>query len=616
MTSSKRILMTNDFFERPFVILNYPLPIGQMQPFRKDVSSYFDYPPKQRESSEANSSASVEISPGTTRRQDQRPSYRLLYHRSKSDYDEKHKRKHVARIDEDGATQSSRTQDSTTSSFHEKSSFKLGKSDGNKVDLTPDQITLPPSGKSSPGLGLHSVKEHQASTSFRSRLGHVRGRAPSWSGWLGTRHSSSEMARRASSAHTEPPTPASDILLVRTDQTPLRPPLFKSAAADKHSEPSSIKVETEFQQRNQTLRKEHSDAEARPSPSSRRSSLNPKHVFSLPFVHIRRSGLRKLPVMPSTPQQPEPSPVSEDARLADHTSLLKRNYTSEALQRVSAILQEMKPSSQTSLWPPQVIKPLRWRTLSDKSFMPREKRGIRTAQGIISQFANPHREGAEFVSDVHSYTSSQRNLRMGAQPSNTPDERATYKVKRSGSAETEEFLKVDISIRGGTSYLPSEARRIHTPPLPEEGLDGRWRGFFFDYNAPRRTSSLRCSERGGRLSTGEATPASLGESRSRATTISKRNKSKNKNILAGDWYEVKLAELDMGGVVDQVEKFQAKEGEKRVNCLEVLSKIGRERDHPEFDWTIPEHLPSSPLCPRHPRYWRVVKGKGDQFRGC
>jgi hypothetical protein len=43
---------------------------------------------------------------------------------------------------------------------------------------------------------------------------------------------------------------------------------------------------------------------------------------------------------------------------------------------------------------------------------------------------------------------------------------------------------------------------------------------------------------------------------------------------------------------------------------------GKEVEPEMFDLTIPEHLPSSPLCPRHPRYWRVVKGKGNQFRGC
>jgi hypothetical protein len=218
-------------------------------------------------------------------------------------------------------------------------------------------------------------------------------------------------------------------------------------------------------------------------------------------------------------------------------------------------------------------------------------------------------------------------------PANTPDETATYKIKRSPSAETEEFLKVDISIRGGTTYLPSEARRIHTPPLPEEGADGRWKGFFFDYNAPRRTGSLQAPEImvESVANSGSGSPDSVVSSDMERNRLMpdgrprlERSKTKNKRILTSEWADVKLAEIDLLGAETKQDDMQiAKEGCRRLNSPDVLSKNrtkilyeGKEVEPEMFDLSIPDHLPSSPLCPRHPRYWRVVKRRGSQFRGC
>lgn len=223
------------------------------------------------------------------------------------------------------------------------------------------------------------------------------------------------------------------------------------------------------------------------------------------------------------------------------------------------------------------------------------------------------RKSQEALSDIHSYTSSQINLRMGAQPANTPDEQATYKIKRSPSSRTEEYLKVDISIWGGTSYLPSEARRIHTPPDPEQTQDGRLKGFFFDYNAPRSESS-----QDGHGVEGDEPTTLGGETRSRATTMGQepsRSKS-GKYKHTGDWYDVQLAEIDDND--GKIEDTSSKNGMADCGVFSpaAFPRHQKEQEEERFDHSIPEHLPSSPLCPRHPRYWRVVKGKGSQFRGC
>jgi len=213
---------------------------------------------------------------------------------------------------------------------------------------------------------------------------------------------------------------------------------------------------------------------------------------------------------------------------------------------------------------------------------------------------------------------------MGIIPNNTPDERATYKIKRSPSAESEEFLKVDISIRGGTSYLPSEARRIHTPPLPGESSDGRRRGFFFDYTAPKSRTASEIAEEVSRIVNRSPTVRQpLRRGTSTTTTISRAYGGKGKQngrVKTGDWYDVQLAEIDLDDDLDMEDRSGGTKDESQLGGRSVsgssVHAVLRMREEERMDYDIPEHFPSSPLCPRHPRYWRVVRGKGSQYRGC
>jgi hypothetical protein len=230
--------------------------------------------------------------------------------------------------------------------------------------------------------------------------------------------------------------------------------------------------------------------------------------------------------------------------------------------------------------------------------------------------------------------------KMGGQPANTPDERATYRIKRSASSDTEEFLKVDISIRGATSYLPSEARRIHTPPLPHEGLDGKRRGFFFDYTAPELETKPETamaerpsghSRQNSNANIGRIPRRSTSKANAAHTTSFHVRKSSKRRTLplsktCGDWYDVKLAELETSCDEDDEDEDTraldvSHKGSGRVRSTTTesdksLAEIKKKKQQEQFDYNIPEHLPNSPLCPRHPKYWRVVHGKGNQFRGC
>ena len=212
-------------------------------------------------------------------------------------------------------------------------------------------------------------------------------------------------------------------------------------------------------------------------------------------------------------------------------------------------------------------------------------------------------------------TSSIREWRMAIPPANTPDPKETYRIKRSPSAASEEFLKIDISVRGGTSYLPSEARRIHTPPLPDEMGGRRRKGFFFDY-------TKHCVESGEGVEMGHDVglgPAATGMTAMETVTTSGE----------ADWYETLLAEVDELDLLGMDKTGQMAVDQRQISGANIMGRGGRNRAFPVanirvngvtnndnrqrgcpdegVDWNIPEHLPSSPLCPNHPRYWRKVR---------
>lgn len=608
-------------------------------PFSENVTSYFDITPTPDDVTEnVSPNTPGEISPGTQPRPSQPSTVRRPMFRFHSDYGAVHAKLHSETTEENRGSHSSGGPRSSSRGSRGTppvlaSTIQSVLQSTRRSSWQSSQSSPP----SSPSRGLHSSKEGSSSPQRRQKLGQV------W-GETSTRTSGAEKTTdRRFSSHSGSITDSGNVIVIRTEQTPLRPPQPKSAIVTRESKTGSIKIETEFtapkakeephkgQESEDTVRRQKTQSSEHHAPtSSHRGSINPKHIFSVPVALWRRVSLSIHPKTPVIEDVPHMSSVTSDTRMADHNTQLKRNYTGDALQRVTSILHEIRQAPSSSLRPPQVMRPLTWKSLTDKATTRPGKKGQKTTQGITSGlYSTPGAGSFGQNSDVQSYTSSQRNLRMGAAPTSTPEEQATYKIKRSPSAGTEEFLKVDISIRGGTSYLPSEARRIHTPPLPEEGVDGRWKGFFFDYNAPRNRGSLLGSEpvgigfdSGGTGRNSVDSPdvdlRRLGPGCLRRIEL-ERTKSKNKRILARDWYDVKLAEVDLEIEADQV----AREGDRRLNSPDVLSKMrdrlfydGKEVEPEMFDLTIPEHLPSSPLCPRHPRYWRVVKGKGGQFRGC
>lgn len=143
-----------------------------------------------------------------------------------------------------------------------------------------------------------------------------------------------------------------------------------------------------------------------------------------------------------------------------------------------------------------------------------------------------------------STSSSIRGLLMRKPPINTPAPETMY----TGS-DSNKYVAVDLT-EEGVAFLPSEARRISTPPLPTDATSPgirNTRGFFFDYNAPPEPTF----------------PTRLVES----------NAHVNRPRRDSDWYRVKMHAIDADDTIRE-----------------------------QLAVSVPEHLPNSPLCPRHPKH--------------
>lgn len=523
-------------------------------------------------------------------------------------------------------------------------------------------------------LRSSSDQKRLSSTSnppVKSKKGHGRARSESGTGKVKAKSSGNPLGRKTRSAEILTRRHFRDSSESRglSPTAPLRPPVSRNISEVGPAYRHKITMETDFTE----LR---SDAPGLPShkepPPSRKSSLvRPQAIFTAPLDLLRKLR-RPSNTTPAVPPTTSSRATSEaHGTMPGHISQLRRRQTSNALRQVSEILRLVAGDRADALSVEPKFSKAHTQTMSSRSSpslqTPRgtkrwsRKKTLRPPSspvGLVSQ------KSMELVQQG-SASSSIRKLRLGPPPNATPEEKATYKIKRSPSAETEEFLKVDISIHGGTSYLPSEARRIHTPPLPEAGAGGKRRGFFFDYNAPEhlsvdgnkstaRDANVRLSVAGeagiGReiMKPDEDWPASRQTfDRKTYPALSKGNKNR-----AVEWYDTKLAELDTYIEIEEEssDKGSVNEGDASTGFSELRRRTAQalhemrtrnaralqletdqnaglseevqvkdEQAEGEIDYNVPEHYPNSPLCPANAKYWRFVDGKlgkGKYTRTC
>ena len=275
---------------------------------------------------------------------------------------------------------------------------------------------------------------------------------------------------------------------------------------------------------------------ALPGPMGVSPDLTPKPVMEVASSQLRAAGLKGIThSVPSTPGQKVGMYRRTLLRLGANSkqasakrARLKlsppRSFTGHVLDRASTILKHL---------PEKRLTPAS--SHSSKQSM--------TGNSAPCSHLSPLRW-------LDSNSSSLREILLGNAPlgtPTTPDPQSMYI-----GSDRKQYFRVEISAPGAPTYLPSEARRIGTPPLLEQ--DGKVRGFFFSYDV--RDSEDRT------LSSGTIDRSKFGGKRSSDI----------------DWYTVKL-----------------KADEARDNAM-------------HFELNVPEHLPSSPLCPKHPKHKSGGKG--------
>ncbi|MDI1488726.1 MAG: hypothetical protein OHK93_008002 [Ramalina farinacea] len=177
-----------------------------------------------------------------------------------------------------------------------------------------------------------------------------------------------------------------------------------------------------------------------------------------------------------------------------------------------------------------------------------------------------------------STSSSIRSLMMGKPPPGTPAERETY----TGS-DQQQYFRVELTEPGAPTFLPSEARRINTPPSGKH----KGPGFFFDYTAPvdappfeRRPTTDKYGGSASLFSDDNDNDSDKenddNDSSSLHPTVKKHNHKKSRRVSVTEWYRVKLNAID--------------------------AETPREQTRMAFVEEVPDHLPNSPLCPRNPKH--------------
>ena len=154
------------------------------------------------------------------------------------------------------------------------------------------------------------------------------------------------------------------------------------------------------------------------------------------------------------------------------------------------------------------------------------------------------------VNSIYSTTSSFRERMMGTQPVSTPDPEELY-------TDQGNHRRLAMGLDDDSpNFLPSEARRLSTPPLRDGSTSmGRHRGFFFDYHAQQVQN----------FATNDPSKPQTSEGVGRVSDT--------------EWYRRELDIIDT----------ECNPGE-------------------EYMESVPEHLPNSPLCPKHPKH--KSRGKG------
>lgn len=188
------------------------------------------------------------------------------------------------------------------------------------------------------------------------------------------------------------------------------------------------------------------------------------------------------------------------------------------------------------------------------------------------------RYSSESHNSLLSLTDSVRELLMGKTPVVTPYSEGNY-IGSSGNI----YEKVNFGTKDAPTYLPSEATRISTPPDETPGTSQR--NFLFDVSPPTDESKA---------------PSSVSDSTKAPST-----KAPSEGPIP-----VKRAESSpQSGRQSPLCSSNSPSSNRSHNRIAQLRdrwETGTQREKEErkyrFELDVPEHFPTSPLCPRNPSH--------------
>ncbi len=223
----------------------------------------------------------------------------------------------------------------------------------------------------------------------------------------------------------------------------------------------------------------------------------------------------------------------QDSSVPNSDEHIAKSFTWDMLKRASSVLHEFSEKARS---PPLSSSA----SGSTRRISPGSNQSIAGSHNRLSHLL-PCGRGP-----FSSSSSSLRNMKMAPPPQSTPESVAMYTA-----ADSQQYFRVELTDPDGPAFLPSEARRIGTPPLQDSALCD----FYFNLGTPVSPNV-------------ETVPDPCPERR-----------LDRKKPCMRDWYKLKMEAMEAEDMRSQT-----------------------------FELDVPEHLPNSPLCPRNHKH--PSRGKG------
>ena len=296
-----------------------------------------------------------------------------------------------------------------------------------------------------------------------------------------------------------------------------------------------------------------------------------------------------------SPKSPTPDITVSPPQLAKSR---RRSSISSYFPRRAKVQSEATPS------PANSGLSTNWEDVVAESQPPGYAKGISEPMSPLSVPQAPRRPQPTPVQD--------RSIEHARQPleestgGSVPSKTAAGSPPKYKSASGEEFCKVHLTGPNALNFLPSEMKRINTPPEAEKpkGL----KGFFFDMRSIPTESTDADSESPEARATKRHSP--IFQRRSLQTLVSKFSLPKLRRKSEHTAEESREPDDPLAVTSFEQTPFSQRYGDaRRAKMSQIRSYIAETLGEDDDDQTafpfafnVPDHLPNSPLCPLSPKH--------------